>query len=241
MAMKNRIVNLHTLELRLKAPMKGISLDTGKFAQRSPKTKHFEKLCAKRRYVLTSAHNKHSITPCNRRNLLGLSLLLLTSVNAPSLRTANASETEENAAPPSPQATPSDDTVLDSPPLTSENTIGTDISSSSQVPLASDVDLAAAAEQKLQTEEEERKKAAKPTRRGRIRELQDIRSELAEKELVLLQKEQELLEKDQTLIVLREELEIEKKLRALLTKGREKAEEEAALAMGICGGGSMLP
>ncbi len=33
-----------------------------------------------------------------------------------------------------------------------------------------------------------------------------IRSELAEKELILLQKEQELLERDQTLIVLKEEV-----------------------------------
>jgi hypothetical protein len=220
--------------------MKGISLDTGKLAHRSQNSKHFENFSATRRYVLTSAHNEHSVTPTNRRNLLGLSLLLLTSVNSPSLG-ANASEREENAAPPTPQATPSNSTVLDSPPLPGENTIGTYSSSSSQVPLASDADLAAAAEQKLQAEEEERKKAAKPTRRGRIRELQDIRSELAEKELVLLQKEQELLDKDQTLMVLREELEIEKKLRALLTKEREKAEEEAALAMGICGGGSMLP
>lgn len=33
-----------------------------------------------------------------------------------------------------------------------------------------------------------------------------IRAELAEKELILLQKEQELLERDQTLIVLKEEV-----------------------------------
>lgn len=40
---------------------------------------------------------------------------------------------------------------------------------------------------------------------GRIRELEEIRAELAEKELVLLGKEQELLERDQTVQVLREE------------------------------------
>ena len=33
-----------------------------------------------------------------------------------------------------------------------------------------------------------------------------VRSELAEKELILLSKEQELLEKDQTLLVMREEV-----------------------------------
>ena len=37
------------------------------------------------------------------------------------------------------------------------------------------------------------------------------------------------------------QLEIERKLRALLTKDKEKAEEEAALSMGLCMGGSMLP
>ena len=41
---------------------------------------------------------------------------------------------------------------------------------------------------------------------GRIRELEEIRAELAEKELVLLGKEQELLERDQTVAVLREEV-----------------------------------
>jgi len=89
-------------------------------------------------------------------------------------------------------------------------------------------------------EQEERKKGKKG--KGRIRELQEIRAELAEKELVLVEKEQDLLEKDQTVMVLREELEIERKLRALLSKQVKKAEEEAALAMGLCGvGGAMLP
>lgn len=37
------------------------------------------------------------------------------------------------------------------------------------------------------------------------------------------------------------QLEIEKKLRTLLTKEKEKAEEEATLAMGLCTGSSMLP
>jgi hypothetical protein len=38
------------------------------------------------------------------------------------------------------------------------------------------------------------------------------------------------------------QLELERKLRALLTKDKEKAQEEAALALGLCGtGGTMLP
>jgi hypothetical protein len=37
------------------------------------------------------------------------------------------------------------------------------------------------------------------------------------------------------------QLDLERKLRALLTKEKEKAEEEAALSMGLCTGGAMLP
>lgn len=109
----------------------------------------------------------------------------------------------------------------------------------SKVPLNTE-ELSEEAAKKLLEEEEERRKARRRGK-GRIRELEEIRSELAEKELVLLEKEQELLDREQTLMVLREELEIERKLRTLLTKEKEKAEEEAALAMGLCMGGSMLP
>jgi hypothetical protein len=102
----------------------------------------------------------------------------------------------------------------------------------------------------MQDEEERRRqqrRAAKakqrsPTSaRGRIKELEDVRSELAEKGLVLLQTEQELLDQQQTVAVLEQELRLERQLRALLTKEKEKAEEEAALAMGLCVGGAMLP
>lgn len=88
---------------------------------------------------------------------------------------------------------------------------------------------------------EDEKRTARKRKKGRLRELEEIRAELAEKELILLQKEQELLDKDQTLLVLKEELELERKLRALLTKEKERAEEEAALAMGLCTGGAILP
>lgn len=47
---------------------------------------------------------------------------------------------------------------------------------------------------------------SKGRKKGRIRELEEIRSELAEKELVLLGKEKELLDTDQTVQVLREEV-----------------------------------
>eukprot|EP00890_Picochlorum_soloecismus_P003313 jgi/Picsp_1/3983/NSC_01495-R1_expressed protein [Chlorella variabilis] len=78
-------------------------------------------------------------------------------------------------------------------------------------------------------------------RRGRIRELEEIKAQLAEKELELLSKENALLEQEQDIRTLQAELEIEKKLRVLITKEKEKAEEEAALAMGLCSGSTMLP
>ena len=37
-----------------------------------------------------------------------------------------------------------------------------------------------------------------------------------------------------------QQLDLERKLRTLLTKEKEKAEEEAALAMGLCTGGSIF-
>jgi len=78
-------------------------------------------------------------------------------------------------------------------------------------------------------------------RKGRIRELEEIKAELAKKELELLSKENALLEKEQNMLVLRQELEIERNIRALITKQKEQAEEEAALAMGLCTGSTMLP
>lgn len=71
-------------------------------------------------------------------------------------------------------------------------------------------------------------------KRGRIRELEEIKAQLAQKELELMSKENALLEKEQSMLVLRQELEIERNLRALITKEKEQAEEEAALAMGLC-------
>ncbi|KAJ9524484.1 hypothetical protein QJQ45_019554 [Haematococcus lacustris] len=122
------------------------------------------------------------------------------------------------AAPPNPQPTPPTATAV---PLDSNS-------------------LSDEAVKQLLADEEEKRKLRRRSK-GRIRELTEIRAELAEKELILLEKEQELLERDQTLTVLKEELELERKLRALLTKEKEKAEEEAALAMGLCTGSAMLP
>eukprot|EP00798_Chlamydomonas_sp_ICE-L_P024165 gene24165-9752_t len=98
-----------------------------------------------------------------------------------------------------------------------------------------------AAKKQLAEEEKEEKKKKRKKSKGRIRELQEIRAELAEKEARLLEKEQALMQKEETLSVLKEQLELERKIRALLTKAKGKAEEEAALAMGLCTGVSLLP
>jgi hypothetical protein len=58
----------------------------------------------------------------------------------------------------------------------------------------------------LRLNAEDEQKKSKGRKKGRIRELEEIRAELAEKELVLLGRERELLEKEQTVTVLREEV-----------------------------------
>lgn len=108
------------------------------------------------------------------------------------------------------------------------------------VPSAASPTTPSAPEDPQKTEEEQRKSLRK-TRRSRIKELEDTRLELAEKQLKLIEREKELLDKDQTVSTLREELDLERKLRALLTKEKDKAEEEAALAMGLCTGAFTLP
>ncbi|KAG2491139.1 hypothetical protein HYH03_010581 [Edaphochlamys debaryana] len=114
------------------------------------------------------------------------------------------------------------------------------MSGASRITALDDAMLTDEAVRRLMLEEEERRKRRKKSQ-GRLRELEEIRIELAEKELALLEKEKALLAKEQTLAVLTEELEVERKLRALLTKEKERAEEEAALAMGLCMGGFSMP
>lgn len=75
----------------------------------------------------------------------------------------------------------------------------------SSVPLDS-FKLTEEAENQLLREEEARRSQQSRKRKGRIRELEETRAELAEKGLILLLKEKELLEKEQTLVVLREEV-----------------------------------
>ena len=79
------------------------------------------------------------------------------------------------------------------------------------------------------------------SRKSRIKELEDIKAQLAVKELELMSKENALLEKEQSISVLQAELEIERKLRDLIVKEKEEAEEEALLSKSLCTGSTMLP
>ena len=72
-------------------------------------------------------------------------------------------------------------------------------------------------------------------------ELESVRAELEEKELLLLSQSKELQQKEQTVLVLQERLEIERRLRELLIAEKEKALEEAALARGFCGVSRLAP
>lgn len=56
-----------------------------------------------------------------------------------------------------------------------------------------------------------------------------------------MQKQQELEEKEQTMIVMKEQLGLEKKIRDILIEEKEKAIEEAKLAAGLCSQGGMMP
>jgi len=114
------------------------------------------------------------------------------------------------------------------------------IAESSADDVKKSIELTDAEVQRLMQEEEDRRRQQNG-RRGRLRELEETRAQLAQKQLELLQTEQELLDREQSLAVLREELELERKIRALLTKEKEQAVEEAVLARGLCAGANLLP
>ena len=83
-------------------------------------------------------------------------------------------------------------------------------------------------------EEQKAEEGKKTDRRGRMRELQDLRSELEIKELELEGTENELQKSDQTVQVLQQELELKTKLYELMKTERDKAIEESKLASGLC-------
>lgn len=148
----------------------------------------------------------------------------------------NQPPASSNEPSPAPQFSTPSQPDIQGPPSTSSSLPETSPSGPPPAPLPTPP----APEDPQKTEEEQRKSLRK-TRRSRIKELEDTRLELAEKQLKLIDREKELLDKDQTVSTLREELDLERKLRALLTKEKDKAEEEAALAMGLCTGAFTLP
>ena len=83
-------------------------------------------------------------------------------------------------------------------------------------------------------EEQKAEEGKKTDRRGRMRELQDLRSELEIKELELEGTANELQKSDQTVQVLQQELELKTKLYELMKTERDKAIEESKLASGLC-------
>ena len=91
-----------------------------------------------------------------------------------------------------------------------------------------------AADARPPKEEQKAEEGKKTDRRGRMRELQDLRSELEIKELELESKENELQKSDQTVQVLQQELELKTKLYELMKTERDKAIEESKLASGLC-------
>lgn len=92
---------------------------------------------------------------------------------------------------------------------------------------------------------QEVKPPPKKKRQSRMQELQEARAELQAKEQELRRKSSELQElsseKNQTIAILRDELDIERTLRSLLERDKEKAEEIAALAMNLCSGVTIPP
>lgn len=71
-------------------------------------------------------------------------------------------------------------------------------------------------------------------RAGRLEELNALRVELDLKELEVREKTQELVRQEQTTAVLQEELELARRLNAILKSEVDRVKEESKLSMGLC-------
>lgn len=173
------------------------------------------------------------VCPATRRQFVaGLGVLLLAAPQRVVAQQIDlAASVPSSLSPASSAADPATGTLAEQSPVPTP---------APAVPVPKDYSLTNESVQRYLKEEEDRRRKTRKGS-GRLVELEEIRTQLVEKQLILLEKEAELLQKEQTVIVLQEELDLERKLRALLTKEKEKAEEEAALAMGLCTGGAMLP
>ena len=68
----------------------------------------------------------------------------------------------------------------------------------------------------------------------RLEELNALRVELDLKELEVRQKSQQLLRQEQTTAVLQEELELARRLNAILKSEVDRVKEESKLSIGLC-------
>ena len=78
------------------------------------------------------------------------------------------------------------------------------------------------------------KDGKKQSKAARLEELNELRLELDLKEIEVRQKTQELVKQEQTSAIIQEELELARKLNAILQQELDRVKEETKLASGLC-------
>ncbi|WZN64954.1 hypothetical protein HKI87_11g65110 [Chloropicon roscoffensis] len=151
-------------------------------------------------------------------------------------------EKSVEVAPVSPNSSPNPSAL----PLSSDSVAAEDVGGDEKVAESRDEaapgpGLATTADTAPAPTDKEEKGNIFSVRKSKVRELQELRDSLKEKEVELLEKQRELAEKDQTMIVMKEQLGLEKKLRGILIEEKENAIKEAKLAAGLCSQGGMMP
>ncbi|QDZ23603.1 hypothetical protein HOP50_11g61430 [Chloropicon primus] len=147
-----------------------------------------------------------------------------------------AADEEPSRTSPNPSALPSGE----APPPPDGSERGPEAGEQEKPPEASQEKLEKPTEQPVE-KEKEKKENIFSVRKSKVRELQELRNSLKEKEFALMEKQQELEGKEQTIIVMKEQLALEKKIRDILIEEKEKAVEEAKLTAGLCAQGGMMP
>ncbi len=78
------------------------------------------------------------------------------------------------------------------------------------------------------------KDGKKQSKAARLEELNQLRLELDLKEIQVREKTQELVKQEQTSAIIQEELELARKLNAILQQELDRVKEETKLASGLC-------
>ena len=78
------------------------------------------------------------------------------------------------------------------------------------------------------------KDGKKQSKAARLEELNELRLELDLKEIEVREKTQELVKQEQTSAIIQEELELARKLNAILQQELDRVKEETKLASGLC-------